>query len=86
MLEVNGNGVIGTLGVRVVVCASVVKQKEDVSLSLKTVGGAFDLFQNPNAITIVALRLEIIMRSEFCLHGFAALARNDRVSSFEITV
>ena len=86
MLDVNGNHVIGTLSVCVVVGPSVVKRKEDVSLPFKTVGDAFDFFQNPKAIAIVALRLEIIKRSEFCLHGFAALTPNDRVSSLEITL
>ena len=74
------------LGERIVAGPSVVKRKKNVSLPFKTKSDAFDFFQNPNAVTVVALRLEIIKRSKFSLYGFAALTPNDRVSSLEITL
>ena len=55
-------------------------------LTLKTIRDALAFLQNPNAITFVTLRLEIIERSEFCFHRLAALAPNDRVSGLQITI
>ena len=86
MLEVGGNRVFGALGIGVVGGARVVKGELDVALTLKTIRDAFAFLQNPNTITFVTLRLEIIERSEFCFHRLAALAPNDRVSGLQITI
>jgi len=40
--------------------ARVVEGKVDVTLTLKTIRDALDFLQNPNAITFVTFRLEII--------------------------
>jgi len=86
LLKVGGNRVFGALGVGVVGGARVVKGAVDVALTLETIRDALDFLQNPNTITFVTLRLEIIERSEFCFHRLAALAPNDRVSGLQITI
>ena len=63
------------MGVGVVGGARVVKGELDVALTLETIRDALDFLQNPNAITFVTLRLEIIERSVFHFHRFAALAQ-----------
>ena len=83
---IGGNRVFGVLSVGVVGGARVVEGKVDVTLTLKTVRDALDFLQNPNAITYVTFRLEIIERSEFRFHPLAALAPNDRVSGLQITI
>jgi len=55
-------------------------------LTLKTIRDALAFLQNPNAITFVTFRLEIIERSEFRFHRLAALALDDRVSGLQITI
>ena len=86
MPEVGGNRVFGALSVGVVGDARVVDGKVDVTLTLETIRDALDFLQNPNAITFVTLCLEIIERSEFRFHCLAALAPNDRVSGFQVTI
>jgi hypothetical protein len=86
MLEVGGNRVFGALSVGVVGGAHVVEGKVDVTLTLKTIRDALDFLKNPNAITFVTLRLEIIERSEVRFYCLAALAPNDGVSGFQITI
>jgi len=74
------------LSVGVVGGARVVEGKVDVTLTLETIRDALDFLQNPNAITFVTLRLEIIERSDFRFHCLAALAPDDRVSGLQITI
>ena len=82
MLEIRGNRVFGALSVGVVGGARVVEGKVDVTLTLKTL----DFLQNPNAITFVTFRLEIIERREFRFHRLAELAPNDRVSGLQVAI
>jgi len=86
MLEIGGDRVLGALSVGVVGGARVVEGKVDVTLTLKRIRDALDFLQNPNAITFVTFRLEIIERSEFRFHCLAALAPNDRVRGLQITI
>ena len=74
------------MGVGVVGGARVVKGEVDVALTLETIRDALDFLQNPNTISFVTLRLEIIEKSEFRFHCLAALAPNDRVSGLQITI
>jgi len=86
MLEVGGNRVFSALSVGAVGVARVIEGKVDIMLTLETIRDALDFLQNSNAITFVTLCLEILERSEFCFHCLAALAPNDRVSGFQITI
>ena len=74
------------MSVGVVGGARVVEGKVDVTLTLKTVRDALDFLQNPNAITFVIFRLEIIERRQFRFHRLAALAPNDRVSGLQVAI
>jgi len=74
MLEIGGDRVFGASSVGVVGGARVLERKVDVTLTLKTIRDALDFLQNPDAITFVTFRLEIIERSEFRFHRLAALA------------
>ena len=60
--------------------------RTDVALALDTIRDALDFLQNPNAITFVTFRLEIIERREFRFHRLAALAPNDRVSGLQVAI